>query len=238
MSKQLAKSPCAVDRLIAKTQECRKGVASPESLRLSLEQVFNAWPKDALVEAFQLRQYQQLMESRNATKQGIARFHSLKNGQGLWPGIIWSRRLALAQGLEIYVDILSLGADRTIPPHAHVGVVSGFFVVTGSVQVRHYQIEKYSTEQLHGWETVNTTLTEGQSTTNCDLTDNVHWLQASTNGALLFRINILNLPSSLQIEDIDSERLYVDPTRHAGKSGSPFSIPIVDKAHAASLRMT
>lgn len=237
MRPQLLASPCLLDRAIAQALLCKTGAQPLESMRGAIEDVFTQYPKDALIEALDLERLTPRFEREKIGRFGIGQLTSKKSARGLWPRAIWRRRLGLAQSAGMFLDCVYLGPGESIPPHAHVGVVSGFYVVTGSVHTKHFHIDEYSRDTLIGHKTIDCVLYEGQGTTNSDVKDNVHWLQAESTGAVLFRINAINQPSPLEKENIDAGRLYVDP-QAADASESGTAIPIVAREHSEALRMT
>ena len=123
---------------------------------------------------------------------------------------IWQKRLHLLREAKIRIDLLLLKKGDSIPPHAHKGVLSGFFVLTGAVRIRHFHVEAYHPDGVVCYKTIDATLISGGFTTNHDEQDNIHTLDGISEETLLFRFNITGLPSKVPNYDTRAGRLYLD----------------------------
>ena len=81
--------------------------------------------------------------------------------------------------------------------------------------------------------TVDKLLNAGQFTTNCEQTDNIHWLKGIAEESVLFRFNMTGLPSKLPDYDHIAGRLYVDPSEAI--RGSVIRVPFISKDKADTL---
>jgi hypothetical protein len=135
--------------------------------------------------------------------------------------------------LRIRLDVLFLKEGKSIPPHAHRGVLSGFLMLEGSSDIRHYHVSCYNDKSVDVTLTVDKTLKPGDHTVNSDQKDNIHWLQGVKNESVLYRFNITGLPSVMpEYKDL-AGRMYVDP-RNAGKN-SVTEISFITEADAKNI---
>ncbi len=123
---------------------------------------------------------------------------------------LWQRRLYLLRFARIRIDLLILKQDASIPAHAHRGVLSGFLVLKGQVNIRHYHVVSYHESGVVCRKSVDKNLTAGGYTTNHDEKDNIHVLTGIDAETVLYRFNITGLPSTIPVFETLAGRMYVD----------------------------
>jgi hypothetical protein len=134
----------------------------------------------------------------------------------------WGRRFGLLRHLGIRSDLLILRKGQQVPPHGHFRVVSGFYVLEGSVAIRHYDRIREEGDKLLVRKVLDTELGPGGFTTNSEHYHNIHWLQGIADQSYLFRVTVTNTPTQTFGGTLGSKsRVYVDPT------GEPDSSQII-----------
>ena len=121
-----------------------------------------------------------------------------------------------AAHLSIRLDFQHLRGGQQIPPHGHSRVVSGFTVVEGRVAVRRYDVVESLPDSLTLKATFDGVLARGQSSTESDVRDNVHWIVALED-TVLFRITVSHTPLRTPVPT--SLNVWVDPRAPVRGSG-------------------
>ncbi|MEW9798972.1 hypothetical protein [Alteromonas sp. CYL-A6] len=197
-----------------------------ESARRVIETFFGNTPYDALVHAAGFNP-RQTFSGKKRLIQHTPSFHSPKE-------IFFSRLLLRCSAVnQVSLDLMRFNKGGAIPPHAHVGVASGFYVLQGAVRIQHYHVDEYKNDGVHAHRTIDRRLDAGMFTTNSDEKDNIHWLESVEDDTVLFRVNKLGIPSRLE-NMLTAGRLYVDPTAVSDTTGM---IPFVSMQDARTLRM-
>jgi len=124
---------------------------------------------------------------------------------GPW-ALEWAARAA--SRLSIRFDFARLRAGQQVPAHGHQRAASGFSVVEGTVAVRRYQIVESSPDTLTLRPTFDGVLERGDSSTESDARDNVHWIVARED-AVLFRVTVSHTPRRHIVPT--SLNLWIDP---------------------------
>jgi hypothetical protein len=132
----------------------------------------------------------------------------------------WARRFALARQLSIRSDIIIVRGGGQIPPHGHSQVVSGFYVLTGRVAVRHYDRVEERDDHVMLRKSVDTEMGPGGYTTNSEYFQNIHWLLGVAPVSYLFRFTVTDVPVQRFSGSVhDHSRAYVDPTGAPDQAG-------------------
>lgn len=139
------------------------------------------------------------------------------------PFSLWKKRLYLLRHARIRIDILLLKKGDSIPAHAHRGVLSGFLVLKGQVNIRHYDVSEYQQDGVICHKTVDKNLGAGGYTTNHDEKDNIHFLTGLDDESVLYRFNITGLQSPVPVQTGLRGRMYVDVSQIDTEDGfAPF----------------
>ncbi|HEY3934602.1 MAG TPA: hypothetical protein VGL65_08280 [Gemmatimonadales bacterium] len=132
----------------------------------------------------------------------------------------WARRFGLARQLSIRADVIIVRAGDQIPPHGHSQVVSGFYVLTGRVAVRHYDRVEERDDHVLLRKSIDTEMGPGGYTTNSEYHQNIHWLLGIAPVSYLFRFTVTDVPvKRFSVSEHDHSRAYVDPTGAPDPSG-------------------
>lgn len=133
---------------------------------------------------------------------------------------LWARRFGLARQLSIRADVIIVRAGEQIPPHGHSQVVSGFYVLTGRVAVRHYDRVEERGDHVLLRKSIDAEMAAGGFTTNSEYHQNIHWLLGIAPVSYLFRFTVTDVPvKRFSGSAHDHSRAYVDPTGVPDASG-------------------
>jgi hypothetical protein len=97
---------------------------------------------------------------------------------------------------------------RSIVPHGHANMCTGFIVLKGKWHGRHYDRVETLTDHYVIKPTIDREFGPGEMSTISDHRDNVHWFRASSDVGYIFNVHVIGYDP--QIKDA-SGRLYLDP---------------------------
>ena len=119
-----------------------------------------------------------------------------KNVSGLPTSLVFGRQ------------IFAMSKGRSVIPHGHDNMATGFLILKGTLRGRHYdRIEDHKDHYIVR-PTIDRTFTPGQCSTISDHKDNVHWFQAESDSAFIFNIHVNDTdPGNPKCPG----RVYVDP---------------------------
>jgi hypothetical protein len=119
-----------------------------------------------------------------------------KNVHGLSTNLVFGRQIfAMRQG-------------RSVIPHGHDNMATGFLVLSGNLRGRHYDRLEDHKDHYIVRPTIDRTFKPGEYSTISDHRDNVHWFVAETDHAFIFNIHVNNTdPGNTK----KPGRVYVDP---------------------------
>ena len=115
---------------------------------------------------------------------------------GLPTGVKFNRRLFVCR------------RGRSIVPHGHVNMCSGFLIIKGAWRGRHY--ERLETHEDHCvvLPTIDAAFVAGDVSTVSDHRDNVHWFVAESDAAFIFNVHVAGYDPEITEKP---GRLYLDP---------------------------
>ena len=121
-----------------------------------------------------------------------------KNVSGLPTDLVFGRQ------------IFAMSKGRSVIPHGHDNMATGFLILKGTLRGRHYdRIEDHKDHYIVR-PTIDRTFTPGQCSTISDHKDNVHWFQAESDSAFIFNIHVNDTDPG---NPKRPGRVYVDPLR-------------------------
>jgi hypothetical protein len=105
-------------------------------------------------------------------------------------------------------QIFGLKKGRSVVPHGHDNMCTGFVVLRGTFRGRHYdRVEDHDDHYLIR-PTIDRTFKPAEFSTISDHRDNVHWFQAESETGFIFNIHVDNYdPANPKV----ANRVYVDP---------------------------
>lgn len=123
-------------------------------------------------------------------------------------GFDLSKVEALPANLGFGKQIFGCKKGRSIVPHGHANMCTGFIVLKGKWHGRHY--DKLETHKDHYVikPTIDRSFSPGELSTISDHKDNVHWFVSESDAAYIFNVHVIGYDKS--IKDAGG-RLYLDP---------------------------
>lgn len=105
-------------------------------------------------------------------------------------------------------QIFALKKGRSIVPHGHDNMCTGFLVLRGDFRGKHYdRVEDHADHYLVK-PTIDRLFKPGETSTISDHKDNVHWFKAESETGFIFNIHVLGYnPENPK----RGSRVYVDP---------------------------
>jgi hypothetical protein len=142
-----------------------------------------------------------------------------KNVAGLPTKMVWGRQ------------IFAMKKGRSVVPHGHDKMATGFLVLKGKLHGRHFDRVEDEDDHYLIRPTIDRTFVPGEFSTVSDHKDNVHWFTAETDDAFLFNVHVIGINSD---NDNIAGRVYVDPM---GKkvSGGLIKAPKITHSEANRL---
>jgi hypothetical protein len=131
-------------------------------------------------------------------------------------GIDLSKVEGLPQRLVFGKQIFALHKGRSVVPHGHDNMCTGFIVLRGDFAGRHYdRVEDHKDHYLIK-PTIDRLFQPGECSTISDHKDNVHWFKATSETGWIFNIHVLGYnPESTKA----SRRIYIDPEGEKVRGG-------------------
>jgi hypothetical protein len=104
-------------------------------------------------------------------------------------------------------QIFGMKQGRSIVPHGHANMCTGFIVLRGDFHGRHY--DKLETHKDHYIikPTIDRTFKPGELSTISDHKDNVHWFQCGSPTGFIFNVHVVGYDPEIKEP---SGRLYLD----------------------------
>jgi hypothetical protein len=131
-------------------------------------------------------------------------------------GIDFTKVEGLPKKLVFGKQIFALQKGRSIVPHGHDNMCTGFVVLRGSFQGRHYDRVEDNKDHYLIKPTIDRGFKPGESSTISDHKDNVHWFKAESPTAFVFNIHIMGYnPEGKEVP----RRVYVDPVGEKTSGG-------------------
>ena len=120
--------------------------------------------------------------------------------------------LSKVEGLPANVgfgkQIFACKKGKSIVPHGHANMCTGFIVLKGAWHGKHY--DRVETLEKHYIikPTIDRKFEPGELSTISDHKDNIHWFKAESDAAFIFNVHVIGYDPKIKES---SGRLYVDP---------------------------
>lgn len=125
-------------------------------------------------------------------------------------------------------QVFALKKGRSVIPHGHNNMATGFLVLRGQFRGRHWDRIRDAEDHMLIKPTIDATFGEGGFSTVSDHKDNVHWFTAQSETAFLFNVHVVGY----NVENLKrAGRVYVDPLGEA-ISGGLIRAPIITYGEA------
>ncbi len=105
-------------------------------------------------------------------------------------------------------QIFAMSKGRSVIPHGHDNMATGFLILKGTLRGRHYDRVEDHKDHYIVRPTIDRTFAPGQCSTISDHKDNVHWFTAESDSAFIFNIHVNDTDPG---NPKRPGRVYVDP---------------------------
>jgi hypothetical protein len=113
-------------------------------------------------------------------------------------------------------QIFCLKKGRSVVPHGHSNMCTGFIVLRGEFEGKHYdRVEDHADHYLIK-PTLDRVFKAGEFSTVSDHKDNVHWFKATSDTGFIFNIHVMGYDPSIKLA---TGRLYLDPDGQNTRGG-------------------
>ena len=105
-------------------------------------------------------------------------------------------------------QIFGCKKGRSIVPHGHLNMCTGFIILKGEWEGKHYDRVETHKEHYIIKPTIDQKFAAGGVSTISDHKDNIHWFKAVSDTAYIFNVHVIGYDPDIKG---NSGRLYVDP---------------------------
>ena len=105
-------------------------------------------------------------------------------------------------------QIFGCKKGRSIVPHGHLNMCTGFIILKGEWEGKHYDRVETQKEHYLIKPTIDQKFVAGGVSTISDHKDNIHWFKAVSETAYIFNVHVIGYDPEIKG---NSGRLYVDP---------------------------
>jgi hypothetical protein len=105
-------------------------------------------------------------------------------------------------------QIFAMKKGRSVVPHGHNNMATGFLILKGTLRGRHYDRLEDNKDHYIIRPTIDRTFKPGEFSTVSDHRDNVHWFTAESDTAFIFNIHVNDTNPE---NPNPPSRVYVDP---------------------------
>jgi hypothetical protein len=114
----------------------------------------------------------------------------------------------LPSNLGFGKQIFGCGKGRSVVPHGHINMCTGFIILKGKWHGRHYDKLETHTDHYIIKPTIDRSFGPGDLSTISDHKDNIHWFQAVSESAYIFNVHVIQYDEKIKES---GGRLYLDP---------------------------
>jgi len=129
------------------------------------------------------------------------------NGAANW-GIDFTKIEGAPANPSFGKQIFGLKKGRSIVPHGHANMCTGFIVLRGDFEGKHYDRDETQKDHYLIKPTIDRTFKPGELSTISDHKDNVHWFKCVSETGFIFNVHVIDYGKTL---GGGSGRLYLDP---------------------------
>ncbi len=105
-------------------------------------------------------------------------------------------------------QIFACKKGRSIVPHGHANMCTGFIVLKGKWHGRHYDRVETKADHYIIKPTIDKSFGPGELSTISDHKDNIHWFEATSDTGYIFNVHVIGYDKTIKES---GGRLYVDP---------------------------
>jgi len=123
-------------------------------------------------------------------------------------GVDLSKLEGLPANFVLGKQIFAMEKGRSVVPHGHDNMCTGFIVLRGNFTGKHYDRVEDNDDHYLIKPTIDRTFKPGECSTVSDHKDNVHWFQADSETGYIFNLPVMNYNTE---NKRPTGRVYVDP---------------------------
>ena len=138
----------------------------------------------------------------------IERRAKLPDNGALSRGIDLTKVEGLPANVGFGKQVFGCRKGRSIVPHGHANMCTGFIVLKGKWHGRHYDRLETHKDHYVIRPTIDRTFGPGELSTISDHKDNVHWFEAVSDAGYIFNVHVTGYDPGMKDA---SGRLYLDP---------------------------
>ncbi|MBX6313360.1 MAG: hypothetical protein IRY99_10665 [Isosphaeraceae bacterium] len=125
-------------------------------------------------------------------------------------------------------QIFALKKGRSVVPHGHDKMATGFLILDGRLRGRHWDRVEDEGDHYLIRPTIDRTFVPGEFSTISDHKDNIHWFTAESDTAFIFNVHVIGInPENTNV----AGRVYIDPMGEP-LSGGLVRAPKISRAEA------
>lgn len=114
----------------------------------------------------------------------------------------------LPQPINFGKQIFAVKKGRSVVPHGHANMCTGFIVLRGEFHGRHYDKLETHADHYVIRPTIDKQFQAGGHSTISDHKDNIHWFEATSETGFIFNVHVIGYDETITEP---SGRLYLDP---------------------------
>jgi hypothetical protein len=131
-------------------------------------------------------------------------------------GVDLNKIEGLPQKLVFGKQVFAMKKGRSVVPHGHDNMCTGFIILRGDFIGKHYERVEDNADHYLIKPTIDRKFKPGECSTISDHKDNVHWFKAETDTGFIFNIHVMGYnPQNKKT----AARVYVDPEGEKTKDG-------------------
>lgn len=131
-------------------------------------------------------------------------------------GIDLSKVEGIPARLAFGKQIFCMKKGRSVVPHGHSNMCTGFIILRGTFDGKHYdRVEDHAKHYLIR-PTIDRGFKAGECSTISDHKDNIHWFKATSDSGFIFNIHVSGYDPTIKLS---TGRLYLDPDGEKIKDG-------------------
>lgn len=105
-------------------------------------------------------------------------------------------------------QIFCMKKDRAVVPHGHMNMCTGFIILQGTFQGKHYDRLETKADHYIIKPTIDREFKVGEVSTISDHKDNIHWFKCTAETGFIFNVHFTGYDPTIKES---SGRLYLDP---------------------------
>lgn len=188
--------------LVEMTKDLRSRKLTDREFQTKMEELYKKVDLKALITLVNLDDIEKKVKlpENGASNSGI----DLKKVKGLPADVGFGRQ------------IFGCKKGRSIVPHGHLNMCTGFIILKGKWEGKHYDRVETQKDHYIIKPTIDRVFEPGEVSTISDHKDNIHWFKAVSDTGYIFNVHVVGYDPEIKG---NSGRLYLDPDGEKLQSG-------------------